>query len=44
MRSACRLTKRIVGALQDSSKDNVELGNKTLAKAFESYPPPKNTP
>ena len=34
----------IVGTLQDSSKDNVELGNKAIAKAFESYPPPKNTP
>ena len=34
----------IVGALQESSKDNVELGNKAIAKAFESYPPPKNTP
>jgi hypothetical protein len=30
----------IVGTLQDSAKDNVELGNKAIAKAFESYPPP----
>jgi Domain of unknown function (DUF4136) len=29
----------IVGTLQDSAKDNVELGNKAIAKAFESYPP-----
>ena len=34
----------IVGTLQDSTKDNVELGNKAIAKAFESYPPPKNVP
>ena len=30
----------IVGTLQDSTKENVELGNKAIAKAFESYPPP----
>lgn len=30
----------IVGTLQDSTKDNVELGNKAIAKAFERYPPP----
>ena len=29
----------IVGTLQDSTKDNVELGNEAIAKAFESYPP-----
>ncbi len=29
----------IVGTLQDSAKDNVELGNKAIAEAFESYPP-----
>ena len=29
----------IVGTLQDSTKDNVELGNKAIAEAFESYPP-----
>ncbi len=34
----------IVDALQDSSKDNVELGNKAIAKAFESYSPPENSP
>jgi Domain of unknown function (DUF4136) len=34
----------IVGTLQDSTKDNVELGNKAIAKAFESYPPTANTP
>ena len=30
----------IVGTLQDSTKDNVELGNRAIAKAFENYPPP----
>jgi hypothetical protein len=34
----------IVGTLQDSTKDNVELGNKAVAKAFESYPPSAKTP
>ena len=34
----------IVGTLQDSTKDNVELGNKAIAKAFESYPPPAKAP
>jgi hypothetical protein len=29
----------IVGTLQDSATDNVELGNKAIAKAFEDYPP-----
>jgi hypothetical protein len=29
----------IVGTLQESSKENVELGNKAIAKAFENYPP-----
>ena len=34
----------IVGTLQDSTKDNVELGNKASAEAFESYPPPAKAP
>ncbi len=34
----------IVGTLQDSTKDNVELGNEAIAKAFESYPPPVQAP
>ena len=34
----------IVGTLQDSNQDNVELGNKAIAKAFESYPPPAKAP
>jgi len=34
----------IVGTLQDSTKDNVELGNKAIAEAFESYPPPAKAP
>jgi hypothetical protein len=34
----------IVGTLQESTKDNVELGNKAIAKAFESYPPPVKAP
>ncbi|HSA86562.1 MAG TPA: DUF4136 domain-containing protein [Nitrospira sp.] len=29
----------IVGALQDTPKENIELGDKAIAKAFESYPP-----
>jgi hypothetical protein len=32
----------IVGTLQDSAQDNVELGNKAIAEAFENYPPGKN--
>ena len=34
----------IVGTLQDSTKDNVELGNKAIAEAFESYPPTVKAP
>jgi hypothetical protein len=34
----------IVGTLQDSAEDNVELGNKAIAKAFEDYPPPRTAP
>jgi hypothetical protein len=34
----------IVGTLQDSTKENVELGNKAIAKAFETYPPPAKAP
>lgn len=34
----------IVGTLQGSAKDNVELGNKAIAKAFESYPPGTKAP
>jgi hypothetical protein len=30
----------IVGTLQDSTRDNVELGNEAIAKAFQDYPPP----
>jgi Domain of unknown function (DUF4136) len=30
----------IVGTLQDSTRDNVELGNEAIAKAFQEYPPP----
>ncbi|HEU4500850.1 MAG TPA: DUF4136 domain-containing protein [Nitrospira sp.] len=29
----------IVGTLQDATNENVELGNKAIAEAFESYPP-----
>lgn len=29
----------IVGTLQDTPKENIELGDKAIAKAFESYPP-----
>lgn len=32
----------IVGTLQDTPRDNIELGNKAIAKAFESYPPKRN--
>ncbi|MDF0673649.1 MAG: DUF4136 domain-containing protein [Nitrospira sp.] len=32
----------VVGTLQDTPKDNIELGNKAIAKAFESYPPKRN--
>lgn len=32
----------IVGTLQDTPKDNIELGNKAITKAFESYPPKRN--
>ncbi len=31
----------IVGTLQDTPKENIELGNKAIAKAFERYPPHK---
>ena len=34
----------IVGTLQDSTKDNVELGNKAIAEAFERYPPSAKAP
>jgi uncharacterized protein DUF4136 len=34
----------IVGTLQESAKDNVELGNKAIAKAFQSYPPGTKAP
>ena len=34
----------IVGTLQESTKDNVELGNEAIAKAFQDYPPPKKAP
>lgn len=34
----------IVGTLQESAKDNVELGNKAIAEAFEDYPPNKKAP
>lgn len=32
----------IVGTLKDTPKENIELGNKAIAKAFESYPPKRN--
>jgi hypothetical protein len=32
----------IVGTLQDTPKENIELGNKAIAKAFASYPPKGN--
>jgi hypothetical protein len=28
-----------VGTLQDTTNENVELGNKAIAEAFERYPP-----
>lgn len=31
----------IVGTLQDTPKENIELGNKAIAKAFKDYPPEK---
>ena len=34
----------IVGTLQDSAEENVELGNKAIATAFEDYPPNKKAP
>ena len=34
----------IVGTLQDSTKENVELGNEAVAKAFQDYPPPAKAP
>jgi hypothetical protein len=34
----------IVGTLQDSSIENVELGNEAIAKAFQNYPPPPKAP
>ena len=34
----------IVGTLQDTPKDNIELGNKAIAKAFENYPPDTRKP
>ena len=34
----------IVGTLQESTKDNVELGNEAIAKAFQDYPPPTKAP
>jgi hypothetical protein len=34
----------IVGTLQDSPTDNVDLANKAIAKAFERYPPPVKAP
>lgn len=34
----------IVGTLEDSTKDNVDLANKAIAKAFQDYPPPTKAP
>jgi len=34
----------IIGTLEESNADNVELGNKAIAEAFESYPPPAKKP
>jgi len=34
----------IVGTLQDSNQDNVELANEAIAKAFKNYPPGVKAP
>ena len=34
----------IVGTLQESTRDNVELANEAIAKAFQDYPPPTKAP
>jgi hypothetical protein len=34
----------IVGTLEDTAKENIELGNKAIMKAFENYPPKKDAP
>lgn len=34
----------IVGTLQDSTQDNVELANEAITKAFQDYPPPVKAP
>lgn len=34
----------MVANLEDTAQENIELGNKAIIKAFEHYPPKKNTP
>ena len=34
----------IMGTVQESTDDNIELGNKAFAKAFESNPPGSKAP
>ena len=34
----------IVGTLQDTTKENVELANEAITKAFRDYPPPTKEP
>lgn len=34
----------IVGTLEESTKNNVELANEAIAKAFQEYPPSAKTP
>ena len=34
----------MIANLEDTAQENIELGNKAIIKAFEHYPPKKNTP
>jgi len=34
----------MVAILEDTTEENIELGNKAITKAFENYPPKKKTP
>jgi hypothetical protein len=34
----------MVANLEDTTEENIELGNKAITKAFENYPPKKKTP
>jgi hypothetical protein len=34
----------MVAILEDTTEENIELGNKAIAKAFENYPPKKLAP